>query len=372
MRIFVLSNEFHPLIIGGLGIVATELTQRLVQDPANEVTVLTKGHKRFGQVKRHDNLKVVRFPRHSNYTSRTHFFPEPILNWLREQGTSPPELLHVHSVQCQELALLLQSNWNIPLVYSCHSLVRHERSSLARDKMAKRQELLFTFADRITAPSAWLQQEIGRPEKTTVIPNGVILPPETDRRRAPLDQLLFVGRLVRDKGIEELLHALALLRQTEPRVRLTVVGGGAERYTLHLHSLCERLGVTGAVRWLGPRTHREVQRAYRTAGALVLPSRSESFGLVALEALAAGIPLVSTQSGGLQHSVNETTATLIPAVAPQTIADAIRSMWQDPERTAARREAGRKLAGEYDWTKIAFRYGALFQALIAERGSRNA
>ncbi|ARU62858.1 hypothetical protein CBW65_19155 [Tumebacillus avium] len=370
MRIFVLSNEFHPLIIGGLGIVATELAQRLASDESSQITVLTKGPKRYGQVKTHNNLKVVRFPRHSNYTSQTHFYAEPITRWLLEQRDAPPDLMHVHSVQCQELALHLKSKWDIPLVYTCHSLVRHEKSTLARDELARRQELLLDAADHITVPSPWLQQEIPCQEKITVIPNGVTL--STAQHRAPLHHLLFVGRLVRAKGIEELLHALALLRQGNPAVQLTVIGSGSERYTLYLHRLCEHLGLTGAVRWLGARTHSEVQRAYRAAGAVMVPSHSESFGLVALEALAAGVPLVSTQSGGLEHYVDETTASVISAPEPQRIAAAVKSMWQQPEQTAKRQEAGRGVAARFDWSEIAYRYGALFRALISERGSRNA
>ncbi|ASS75339.1 hypothetical protein CIG75_10280 [Tumebacillus algifaecis] len=375
MRLLVMSNEFRPFIIGGLGIVATELTNALAQDKTCQITVLTKGPKRYGQVRSLDNLKVVRLPQQSSYTSRTHFFPEPLEQWLLQQPDDPPELLHVHSVQCLELALRCRARWNIPLVYTCHSLVLHEKANAERELVVARQERLLVEADSITVPSLWLQEEIEHKYprcqgKITIIPNGVTLHNAASR---PINHpLLFVGRLIPVKGIEELLHAIALLRAEDPHVKLSVIGTGTERYTKHLHKLCEDLGLSDSVRWLGHRSHQEVHRAYTAAGAVLVPSRSESFGLTALEALAAGAPLVATQSGGLSHYIDEKVASVLSDISPQTIAAGIRSMWQDPERTARRTAEGLKLAARFSWAEIAFRYGALFQALIAERGGKNA
>jgi glycogen(starch) synthase len=371
MRVWVLTNEYRPVIIGGLGIVATELSKALAKDTALELTILTKGMNRQVLVSSEEDLTLVRFPKDGHFTSPADFYPEPISRFLDENLTAPPDLVHVHSVQCTELALFCQRRWEVPLVYTCHSLVNQERPSQKREKHADRQEQLLRAADRITVPSDWLKGEIERQYpfcqgKITVLENGVRVRPAA--RLAPRHRLLFVGRLVCAKGIEELLEAVALLRKEEPRVQLDVIGTGSEQYTAHLHALCERLCLGRTVRWLGYQNFDRVRRAYARAGAVIMPSRTESFGLVALEALAAGVPLVSTRAGGLAHHVDDTVAAIIPDVTAESIARAVREMWNDPRRSQLRRKTGLVRAARFCWPEIASRYGALFRALISERG----
>ncbi|MFD2168581.1 glycosyltransferase family 4 protein [Tumebacillus lipolyticus] len=370
MRIMVLTNEFHPQIIGGLGIVATELSAALAEEGTLRLTVITKGQGDTVQVQSIDNLKIIRFPS-LPYTSPKIFFPKAIESWLDQTREDRPALLHVHSVQCCELALACKAKWQVPLVYTCHSLVFQEHASAGREEMVLRQALLFEHSDSIIVPSGWLLEEIVRKhpayaQKIFVIPNGVTSPEVSFRPNRY--HLLFVGRLVRSKGIEELLYAVSLLREQQPLVKLIVIGTGSERYLEHLYQLSEQLDLNDSISWLGFQMHNQVQQMYADVGAVIVPSRNESFCLVALEALAAGVPLVSTQCGGLVHLVDESVASIIPEVEPVSICEAVFKMWDDQACTDRRVRQGKELAAKFGWSQVAHRYRELFQSLLAGEG----
>lgn len=125
-------------------------------------------------------------------------------------------------------------------------------------------------------------------------------------RRRPevtrLAQLIYVGRLVSDKGVDTLLRALAALRQRGRSVQLTIVGSGPE--DVPLRRMAGQLGLRRQVRFVGPRSAPEVAGLLNAHGALVVPSRwEEPFGLVAIEALACGCVPVVARSGGLPEAI---------------------------------------------------------------------
>src|SRR6185312_2056230 len=125
------------------------------------------------------------------------------------------------------------------------------------------------------------------------------------------------GRVVPSKGIEELLQAVARLSNYYPTISLDVIGTGSANYMSKLQALTQ---------WLGYKGHSSLLRMYSQYGAVVMPSKQESFGLVALEALANGIPLVSSRSGGLAEFVDSNVAEVIPHIAASDIAHAIENM----------------------------------------------
>ena len=177
----------------------------------------------------------------------------------------------------------------------------------------------------------------------------------------------YAGRLVRNKGLEELIDAMALLKPKYPQARLYLIGDGT--MTRRLRQRASQRGVAEVVQWLGRYDHERLQSAYRTFGAVIMPSKAESFGLVALEALAIGVPLVATQAGGLGQFVSDQVAQVIERVDPPTIARAIAQMWQAPGLTQQRVQAGRELALSYQWSHAARSYGRLFAALATARQS---
>jgi glycosyltransferase involved in cell wall biosynthesis len=275
-----------------------------------------------------------------------------------------PELIHVHSLEFAKAALLLKRQYRIPVVYTCHSLV----SARSHSQMVRRknQALLIRQADQITVPSYWLKnairkQHTGSASRITVIPHGVNAIIKGSRVRPY--QLLFVGRLLPGKGIEALIRSVALLSVHNRQIRLTVIGKGSPKYQKHLRDLARKLGIQSRIRWLGFLPHRQVQRLYASHGALVVPSKLESFCLVALEAMANGIPLVSTRAGGLKEFVHDGNAQIIRSVNGKAIERAVQAMWRNPKRTRQRIIKAKVVAKRYSWRSAALQYKMLFSRL---------
>ncbi|MGB8956803.1 MAG: glycosyltransferase family 4 protein [Tumebacillaceae bacterium] len=367
MNVWVLTNEFEPNIIGGLGIVATRLSRTLAEDGV-DVTVLCKHFGATVHDEREQDVRVIRFPRKSRFHSveRQEFDAERVLSWLEQTGVAKPDVLQIHSLQFTEFAIFLQNKWRVPVVYTCHSLVALEKKSKYRAQMANRQERLLRQANHIVVPSAWQNRQLVEiypscSGRVRTIENGV------DVKQAGSDvspkRLLYVGRLTALKGIEELLHAVAYLQRFEPDVTLDIVGTGPAAYTARLRSLQNRRQISDRVRWLGFQSWESVQSLYGKYGAVIVPSRQESFGLVALEALAHGVPLVATQSGGLAEFVSPDVAFVIPKVTGKAIARTVYKMWRREARREQHVYKGLRLAKRFAWTEMSARYRELFASI---------
>lgn len=225
------------------------------------------------------------------------------------------------------------------------------------------------IADKIVVPSEWQKRQINNyfpnlSHKVEVVENGISL--KEPANHAPRTHLLYVGRIHRMKGIEELLEAVSLLAKGHPEVRLDIIGTGPTYYLNQLKSLVSRLKIKSKVSWLGFIPHQEVQQLYPQYGAVVVPSKQESFGLVALEALANGVPLVSTNSGGLSQFVNQQVAEVIPNVSGIDTARAIINMWNKRELTDLRVINGLLHVSTYDWSEITKKYLAIFAKMLAQ------
>jgi glycosyltransferase involved in cell wall biosynthesis len=173
--------------------------------------------------------------------------------------------------------------------------------------------------------------------RTAVIPNPVDLdaPAECGLFRARYPSLggrrmvLFLARLSPVKGLERLLDAFQIVRRTNPQAVLAVAGGGDDRYVRTLHSRAEQLGISSDVLWTGFLDRSAKAAAFADADVFVAPSQSESFGLAAVEALAAGVPTVITEGVGIADEVAGSGAGLAVAAKPQAIAGAIDRILHD-------------------------------------------
>src|SRR6202162_802192 len=185
--------------------------------------------------------------------------------------------------------------------------------------------------------------------------------------------LLFVGRLERLKGVDIAIRALALLRDREhDDLRLIVLGedsrDGDESEKERLKAVATALGVRDRVDFLGSVAHHELPYFYAAADALVMPSYSESFGLVALEAQACGRPVVASGVSGLRSVVrDEVSGYLIDGDDPAIYAERIGRLLANPELAQQMGRRGRLLAQRFSWTRTADRLEGLFENVI-ERG----
>lgn len=177
------------------------------------------------------------------------------------------------------------------------------------------------------------------PVPSRVIPNPyrshIFHPPDPARPRT--GELIFVGRLARAKGLDILLHALALLRRQSLAPALTVIGGGAEQVSLQ--SLADELGLADQVRFLGPLPPEQIARQLQQHRIFVAPSRlqpAEAFGIVALEAIACGAVPVVADRCGLPEAVGPCGLTFATE-NPASLAETLASLLADPERESALR-----------------------------------
>jgi D-inositol-3-phosphate glycosyltransferase len=227
-------------------------------------------------------------------------------------------------------------------------------------------------SDRLVAPTVAERAQLlefyrADPTRIVVAPPGVDLDVfhprgrEASRRRFGFGDeptIVFVGRLQPLKGAHVAVDALARLRYMVPDARLVIAGGDSPRgirgELRRLRLLAGRLGVMRRISFLDPLPHADLAELYRAADAVVIPSSSESFGLVALEAAACGTPVVATAVGGLRLLVQDGhTGYLVDERDPSRFARALSRVLAD--RTARQRLGVNavRLASTYPWSRTA-------------------
>ncbi len=287
----------------------------------------------------------------------------------------PYDVIHAHYWLSGVAGAFLKQIWGAPLVVSFHTLARVKDVSSTGDTaepiFRKRGEArVIEAADRIIAPTETERGQLielygADPERIHVVPPGVDL-----SRFAPGDELaarrhfgfgddptvVFVGRLQPFKGTDIAVQALAHLRRMVPDARLVIVGGDSPRGSrgerMRLRLAARRLGVADRLQFLEPVPHRELPDLYRAADVVVVPSASESFGLVALEAAACGTPVVATAVGGLRLTVRHgETGYLVGERDPAAFAAALSRVLADPSARLRLGGNAVRLAQRFPWSR---------------------
>jgi D-inositol-3-phosphate glycosyltransferase len=319
-------------------------------------------------------------------------FARGVEAWARAAGREYA-LVHGHYWLSGLAALDLGRRFAIPVVQMFHTLGAVKNAVDAREREpAERLDAearIAREADRIVAATPVERADLAwhcgaDPERIRVIPCGVDLAlfrpgdAAAARRRLGLDDepvLLFVGRLAPIKGLETLLHALGRHKAAGARrARLLIVGGDRnERFDgerTRLRRLSDRLGIGSWVDFRGPQAQDALPDYYRAADLCLIPSRHESFGMVALEAMACGAAVVASRVGGLEATVQDgVTGILVPEGQVDALAAAIAALLGDASR---RRALGRRAAAGarcFAWPHVARAvldlYGELVPALRA-------
>ncbi len=229
----------------------------------------------------------------------------------------------------------------------------------------------------LTAGEAQNLERLGVPSgRIRIIPNGVDLGEfgNLALRRGDDDTttVLFVGRCYpRQKGLEHLLRAFGLLASAQ-NVRLKVVGedwGGVAS----LQTLAKGLGIQKQVTFTGPLSRTELIRAYGSADIFVLPSLFEPFGIVLLEAMAAGLPVVASRVGGIVEVVRDgETGVLVRPGDPTVLSRALEDLISDSSLRSRMGQAGLCRAAAYSWERILPRIIEVYEEAITECGERRA
>jgi D-inositol-3-phosphate glycosyltransferase len=296
------------------------------------------------------------------------------------------EALHANYWISGAVAHRLKHELDVPLVATFHTLARAKAEAGITDDPEDRGEVeaqLVRCADVVVVSTAAERDALraahaADPDRIEVIAPGVdhglFSPGDRDaaRRRLGLEpdrrRLLFVGRIQALKGVDVAVRTLAAL--TDPRVELVVVGGPSgpdgPSEVARLHRLAAELGVAERVRWVDPVPHTRLADWYRAADVALVPSRAESFGLVALEAAACGTPVVAAKVGGLGTIVDDArTGFLVPGRDAADYAAPVERILADPTLAARLGANATDRALRFTWSIAAARLRRVYSDLAA-------
>ena len=285
------------------------------------------------------------------------------------------DLVHAHYWLSGVAGLALREAWEVPLIQMFHTLGRL-KNSVAKGPAEVEPELrlaeegrIIRLADRIVAGNVVERAHLvwyygARAERVAVIPCGVdtemfqplAQPVAKDLLElGPEPLLLYVGRLQPIKGLETLLEAMVRL---DGALRLLIVGGDQdEPENGHAEQLRARVGALGLgsrVRFLVAQPQERLRLFYAAAAATVMPSYYESFGMVALEAMACGSPVVASRVGGLTTTVRDgVTGYLVPEGDPAALAGRLAALLRDPSRRERLGREATRWAAEHRWPCVA-------------------
>src|SRR6266508_1989259 len=263
--------------------------------------------------------------------------------WALRRAAAGADLVHAHWWFPGGLQALAAGRR--PLVTTVHGTdVRLARSRpLARAACAR----VLRASAVVTAVSRWLADEVAGfapdcADRVRIAPMPVdetLFAPGEERR----DELLFVGRLDEQKGLDTALRALPRLRGRAAELPLRIVGGGPAE--ARLRRLADELGIAGRLLWEARLPQAELAARYRRAAALLVPGRDEGLGLVAVEGQLAGAPVVAAASGGLVDVVRDgDSGRTFAAGEPAALARVVEEVVADPGATARLAEVARRSA----------------------------
>lgn len=310
------------------------------------------------------------------------------------------DLVHSHYWLSGHVGWLAAERWGVPLVHAMHTMAKVKNAALAEGdtpEPAARvigETQVVDAADRLIANTSEEAGELARyydadPGRIAVVHPGVNLDrfrPADGRAAArarlglPQDALVpvFAGRIQPLKAPDVLLRAVAVLLEERPELRrslvVPVVGGPSGSGLAkpeRLHKLAARLGIADVVRFQPPVGQEQLADWFRAASVLVMPSYSESFGLVAIEAQAAGTPVIAAAVGGLPVAVREgVTGFLVQGHDPADYAQRLARFVDAPELTARMGEAAARHALSFGWDTAAAGTAEVYAAAMQERRRR--
>ena len=376
MKILMLTWEYPPRIVGGIARVVHDLSKRLIKD-GHEVTVITY---RDGNVPEYENDKGVEVYRVDNYM----IHPNNFIDWIMQLNFNMIakatevinkeggfDVIHAHDWLVTYAAKSLKQSFNLPMVATIHATEAGRNSGIHDDtqRYINDTEWLLTYeATEVIVNSNYMKGHVqglfGLPfDKISVIPNGINLNNFTGierdydfRRRFAMDNekiILYVGRLVYEKGVQHLISAMPKILDHYHDSKLVIAGKGG--MLDELKAQVDSMGLSNKVYFTGYLNQKEVQKMYKCADVAVFPSTYEPFGIVALEAMLAGIPTVVSDIGGLneivEHGVNGMKSY---AGNPNSIADSVLSLLFDQQLAMnVTKNAKNKVKNEFNWQKIA-------------------
>lgn len=308
------------------------------------------------------------------------------------------DIIYSHYWLSGWVAQKLKESWGISFVQMFHTLGQMKRRILTHENIMPDQRIrteteTMVWADRIIAATPaehsqlmWLYRASRR--KIEIVPPGVntsrFYPIEQTEAKAQIGCnpnqkiLLFAGRIEPLKAVDTVIHALDVLRQRNEglinELCFAVVGGDpadcSDEEMVRLQCLVEDLNLENTVHFLGAKDQTELPLYYAAATAVIMASDYESFGMVALEAMATGTPVIASQVGGLAFLVqDQETGFLVPVREPEVMAHCIEALVTDALKCQEMGYQAYQLAQEYAWSNIADRLMMIFDEVLGHRSA---
>ena len=307
------------------------------------------------------------------------------------------DLVHSHYWLSGQVGWLAADRWNVPLVHTMHTMARVKNAQLAqgaepepKGREIGEAQVVQAAASLVANTDEEAKQLVdlydAEPDKVHVVNPGVDLEVFAPGDRAAAREslglaadavvLLFVGRIQALKAPDVVLKAAALMVARDPdlaqRLVVAVLGGRSghgSRGPEALQQLAADLGIAEVLRCVPPVTRAQLAQWYRAADAVTVPSYSESFGLVAIEALACGTSVVAAQVGGLPVAVGSA-GTLVPGHDPQQWADALTGLLadDDPGRRQERSRRAREHAARFSWERTVDELDTVYLRALGAHG----
>jgi D-inositol-3-phosphate glycosyltransferase len=390
---------------GGMNVYVRDLSHELIRR-GHRVDVFTRSqdstipriHSSLGQ-----GGRVIHIPAGPEHPYSKHLvydhlpeFAHGVMAQAEDDGIRY-DVLHSHYWLSGAVARELREHWNTPIVHMFHTLGKMKNVVAQRpDEIEPMHRIeiegqIVGFADALVAATPVEEQQLielygARSDRIHVISPGVDterfhpIPKGYAKERIALYPdcciILFVGRIEPLKGIDNLLRAIARAIEHQPalreKVRVPIIGGDLDRIheadeMVRLQELREELNIEDVVTFLGARDQDLLQYYYSAAEMVVMPSDYESFGMVALEAMACGTPVIASDVGGLAFLVKDgRTGYRVPARDPDALASRITRLLKN--RGLQRRIGHRAAcwAEAYAWPKIANEIEALYQSVLSD------
>jgi len=373
-RVLMLSWEYPPKLVGGLARAVGELAEELVQT-GHQVHVLTSSVEHCPPYEVMNGVHVHRIP--TLLPEKTSHFPDwiftlnlGVMDYMRkwtDQGMSF-DLIHCHDWLLAEAAIHLKHHYQWPLIATIHATEhgRHQglHNNLQRNIHHLEWKLTYEAA-RVIVCSQYMKQEVQNlfqlpADKIDVIPNGYrkeapsTLPLPKWVKPNPEEKLvIYVGRMVREKGLEELLYAIPHVLYHHPQTRFVLAGKGP--MLDYLRNKTYELGIADRVHLPGFISDELRQTLTEEAYCTVIPSLYEPFGIVALEAMSVGTPVIVSDTGGLSEIVDHGRNGL--KVYPgnvESLQTQLTLLLNDPHWAKEIGHAGqRSVETHYQWNRIA-------------------
>jgi glycogen synthase len=384
----MLSWEYPPRIVGGISRHVHDISNAL-SDSGVKVDVITCEHEDAPTTETDGNLTIhrVHVDQGDDFVHWVHKLnqatEEKAAELLTDRSPDEPTVIHAHDWLSEFAGRALKHRYHLPLVATIHA-TEHGRNQgihtdLQRYIHGVEEELCYE-AWRVICCSNYMKDEIAGVldvpcDKLDVIPNGIDASKfniEFDREgfrawaAAPTEKIVFfVGRMVPEKGVQVMIRAIPEILPAWNHVRFVIVGGGNRS---HLEQLAAELNVTDRIFFTGYVDDDTLLKLYKVADVAVYPSLYEPFGIVALEAMAAGVPVVVSDVGGFREVVDHGVTGLTAWTDnPDSLAWAILYLLKNPfSAKMMANNAYKKATEQFDWPSIARMTDSVYERVWAE------